>query len=157
MRGWGHLQSAADLARNVQRDLKRLQALPGSTDVAYDFFVTAFHVIDWVYPTSKTERKHLQAEEPLLDIAGHLCNGAKHFEAKQWNQVDRMSQRGRYFPPGYFNPNLFAVGYFRSPGLTITLTAAEATRFGATELEALVVAKKICEFWEAHFGLPPLP
>jgi hypothetical protein len=62
--------------------------------VAFDFFVTAFSVIASVSPNSKRDRDMLQAKDPLLSIVGHLCNGAKHFEAKAWRQVTRSEFLG---------------------------------------------------------------
>jgi hypothetical protein len=161
MRGWGELQTAEDLAGKVQRDFKRLQSSPRNVDAAFDFFVTAFHLLDWVHPDTdpnyQTGRMALRTQEPLLDIAGHLCNGAKHFGAARWNQVERVSQRGAYWKPGYWSAAWWPLHWWPVPRLTIHLTATEAARLGRSELDVLSTAKKICEFWERHFRLTPLP
>src|SRR5262245_37404966 len=97
MRGYAELKTPRDLARKVQRDAKRLRADPSSVDAAFDFFITAFSLIEWVHPgdnaAAKKQRETLQNAHPLLGIAGHLCNGAKHFEAKAWRHVESLGPR----------------------------------------------------------------
>src|SRR5690348_11422522 len=122
MRGWATLQTPQDLARKVQRDLKRLESSPADVDAAFDFFLTAFHVLDWVHPDSKAEQNRLRQTEPLLDIIGHLCNGAKHFEATRWNQVADLTSRGRYWAPGYWARDFWPQNFWARKRLMIKLS-----------------------------------
>ena len=59
---------------------------PANPYPAFDFFVTAEHLLDWLYPDSVESanvriRKQRREIEPLLRVTSHLANGAKHFEA----------------------------------------------------------------------------
>jgi hypothetical protein len=165
MRGYAELKTPGDLARKVQRDLKRVRADHSNVDAAFDFFITAFSLIDWVHPgndaAAAKQRKALRNAHPLLRIAGHLCNGAKHFEAKDWGQVESLGPRNiRMSAFGHWTLEMvqrFPADFFGDPRLTIRLTAAEAKRFGVSELDVLDTAETICAFWEQRLNLPPLP
>jgi hypothetical protein len=54
------------------------------TYAAFDFFVTADHMLDWILPDyagqSQAQARKLRREgNRLLQVASHLGNGAKHF------------------------------------------------------------------------------
>jgi hypothetical protein len=46
--GFFTLQTAHDLFAKLQREFDRLSARPTDIDVAWNFFVTADHLVDWV-------------------------------------------------------------------------------------------------------------
>jgi len=71
-RGFGpELRSPVDLLGKLQHDLNRLLAAPTSTYAAFDFFVTANCMVDWVWP-SATNKGEIRAEHPLTRICEHL-------------------------------------------------------------------------------------
>jgi hypothetical protein len=49
-KGLFELRTATDLLAKLERDLIRLQSNRLDGDAAFDFFVTAYHMLDWLYP-----------------------------------------------------------------------------------------------------------
>jgi hypothetical protein len=68
--------------KKLQHDLERMTKSPQDQYAAFDFFVTAEHILDWIYPDDKAAQKFLRSSNPLLRITSHLANGSKHFQAK---------------------------------------------------------------------------
>ena len=50
------LKTPKDLLEKLGRDLERLRAAPNDTDHAFNFFVTAEHMPDWLHPGNKGKR-----------------------------------------------------------------------------------------------------
>lgn len=153
MTGFGRLKTPRDLLGKLDRDLARLNADAADIDAAYDFFVTSYHLLDWKFPDTaagyKTDRAELIKQEPLLTVARHLANGAKHFEATHWDSVQDIIQvgTGSHWPRGYWSPNYWPDGSWLRPRLSIVLTAREAVNFRMPALDALHTARKLFEFW----------
>ena len=130
-----------------------MQADPSDIFVAFDYFVTAYHLADWVNPDSKAARREFEAKEPRLVIVGQIANGAKHFEARAWDEVAELSTRDGYWGRGYFSLRYWSRRYRPRPRIVIVLTDAEAARLGQPELEILDTAKRITAFWRRELGL----
>jgi hypothetical protein len=83
--GFFELKTPHDLLAKLRRDFKRIESSNRlDADPAFDFFVAAHHMLDWVYPGDsgkEARRKEVQAS-PLLQVCSHLANGSKHFQAK---------------------------------------------------------------------------
>jgi hypothetical protein len=79
--GFFRLQTPADLLAKLRHDLGRVEAAPTDEYCAFDFFVTAEHMLDWIYPGPSGEktRKFLR-QHPLLATCSNITNGAKHFQ-----------------------------------------------------------------------------
>ncbi|MEJ7605694.1 MAG: hypothetical protein WKF37_05380 [Bryobacteraceae bacterium] len=77
------LQCPEDLLKKLEHDLGRLHANPLDQYAAFDFVVTAEHMLDWVYPDHPQSNWKRRAEErnnsKLLQITSHIASGAKHF------------------------------------------------------------------------------
>jgi hypothetical protein len=156
MTGFGSLKTPLDLLGKLERDLARFSANPADTDAAYDCFVVAYHLLEWKFPDAvagyKTGRAALIQQEPLLTVAGHLANGAKHFEATRWNSVQDLIEvgTGSHWPRGYWPANYWPDGYWARPRLSIVLSATEAANLNVPALDALHTARKLFEFWSRH-------
>lgn len=70
-------------------------------NTAFDFFVTAEHIVDWTHPKDREKRKELRGL-PLLAVTSHIANDAKHFEvtAKHHQSVEDV-EKSRYVKAGY--------------------------------------------------------
>lgn len=165
MKGFASLQTPRDLLGKMQHDLDRMRADPADAYAAFDFFVTAYHMLDWLIPvplqrvdpagykSAKAQHDAIEDREPRLKVAGHLANSAKHSSADAWFEVSAMPAVGGYFPPNYFPKSHFPKGYFPEPRLIIRLSATGAARFnGETELNALDTAEKLYAFWAGEIG-----
>src|SRR5688572_9588972 len=96
-RGFATLQTPKDLIAKLRHDLRRMESDPDDVYAAFDFFVTAEHILDWLYPdapdaSQKRKREKARSSTRLLQITSHIASGAKHFVAlgKHHSSVTRL-------------------------------------------------------------------
>src|SRR5262245_55903517 len=155
MHGFFELKTPSDLLHKLEREYERWKADPLNVDHAWNFFVTAEHLLDWL------GRRHngppllggesinkFRTDRPHLRICSHLANGGKHFRPnpKQHTSVASTRQRPGYVKPGYVKP-----GYGKSSTLMVDLTPDEQKALSLAELsiEALTLAADVLAFWQA--------
>jgi hypothetical protein len=111
LRGAFDLQTARDLLQKLHHDLEALRREPTNTYRAFNFFVTAEHMKDWVYPgnANRGARERLETESLLLQVCSHLANGAKHFVADRPRHRS-VADTGR--TGGYWSGRYWAAGYW---------------------------------------------
>ena len=80
-KGFFELQKPADLLDKLRHDYKRLQSVPTDTYAAYDFFVTGYHMLDWLYPNDKKRQGQEEKASVPIQVCSHIANGVKHFRA----------------------------------------------------------------------------
>lgn len=93
--GHWELQTAGDLFRKAERDLKRFDAKPNAY-VLFDLLVTLNHIWDWVQnddtiPRDVKSNAPSQATHREIKLVLELCNRAKHF--KRGNAPDTTHVR----------------------------------------------------------------
>ena len=148
--GFASLQSASDLFEKLKRDHKRLIENRNDPDFAFNFFVTALHLLDWLHPRSRTDRDRLEQSELLLQICSHIANGAKHFEAtarKHKSVADVEKGKGLVFDsPRNANGALI----FDDPrsGLIVKLTDEAEKKYGP-QISVQTLADEIMKLWES--------
>jgi len=142
--GFAELRKPIDLVRKLEFDLNRINKSPQDQYAAFDFFVTAEHILDWLYPDSKKDRETHRSSETLLRITSHIANGAKHFDAKAGHHKSVIGiEKNRYVELGYVEE-----GYFLEP-LLLHLTNDEANNLKTdTHVEASWLAKMVLEYWK---------
>ena len=140
--GFGELRTPCDLVHKLEHDFKRLKSIPQDQYAAFDFFITAEHIVDWIYPTDRPARKKLRLSSPLLQITSHIANGAKHFEAtaKQHKSVINI-EKYRVLEPGCVEE-----GIFEEP-LIVYLSPKEEEFIGKANIEVVKLAKLILDYW----------
>ena len=134
------LQTPKDLLAKLQFDFARIEANPLDVYAAFDFFVTAEHVPDWV------GNKSIKSKEPLLKVVSHIANGAKHFRAtdpKHKSVKDVHSING-VFDSNVFDPNVFDVG-----DLVVEIKGDEVKLFGS-EISVRRLAQMVIKYWTAR-------
>jgi hypothetical protein len=126
--GFGNLQTPQDLFEKLQHDFSRIKNDPLDTYAAFDFFVTAEHMLDWVYPdapgmSQKAQRKAVRASERLLQITSHIANGSKHFITTdpRHDSVENIEANSGGFDPRVFSTSAFSAEAFKFSGLTVVL------------------------------------
>lgn len=94
------LTTAQDLMRKAEHDLVRFRANPTDVYVAFDFFVTAQNVPEWLYPTKrqKNQREKVFDEFVELRVCRHLGNAVKHLKLE--NRKDNRQVGSTYLSPG---------------------------------------------------------
>ena len=144
-KGFAELRAPQDLVKKLEYDLARVLKSPQDKYAAYDFFVTAEHIVDWIYPHSRNEREEIRSRLPILKITSHLANGVKHFEATaKHHQSVKTVEKTRYVGPGYVEE-----GYLEDP-LIVHLTEKEQSSFGQSSIKVTVLAKKVYEYWKSN-------
>jgi hypothetical protein len=134
------LQSPEDLLDKLRRDLSRLKKEPHQIDHAFNFFVTADLLHDWVLPGKKhrKERKRDRDKEVLLDICHQIATGTKHFETDRSVKsaaTKKKVRRTAALVNGHATYQLVAV----DDGLTEKL---------GESVTSLDLAKQVFEYWE---------
>jgi hypothetical protein len=149
LQGFFELQEPEDLLDKLEYDYRRL--LKASRDIyaftAFDFFVTAYHVLDWLYPGNENEnwqkRKDLKDKHVILRICDNIASGVKHFkvEFKRHTYVQHADYADIAPQSNDFQEN----SYF------IELDGEAAERFGP-KIKCEDLAEKVLDFWQNHFS-----
>jgi hypothetical protein len=133
------LKTPADLFCKLEGDLVALESSYQDTRVAFNFFVTAEHIPDWL------GKRDLIRQHAILRIVSHIANGAKHFVLSDRRHKSVTStEKSRYIEDGYFEP-----GYFHEP-LLIHLSPDEAREMNAPMIDAVTLGRQVIEFWRQH-------
>jgi hypothetical protein len=153
-KGFAVLQRPADLVAKLEHDLERIRAAPDDAYAAFDFFVTADHILDWLLPDSpgrcqKDARKLKRESSELLKITSHIANGAKHFQAlaKHHDSVGDLKQVSGGFDPRAFSPRSFSPASFKMHGLNVRLQNGRV-------IHVLVLAEDVLRYWQKEIGSP---
>jgi hypothetical protein len=146
MQGLFELKTPRDLLLKLKFDLKALKREPTNTYLAFNLFVTAEHMKDWVFPgkANRKNRENIEKSSSLLQICSHIANGAKHFEveARHHNSVADTKKTGGYFGAKYFASSYFPNKYFPKGGLVIQLKGSAENQFG-TSMGAIKLAESV--------------
>jgi hypothetical protein len=144
-KGFATLQTAVDLLRKVRHDHERLRSAPDDVYAAFDFFVSAYHMLDWLHPNDAASRKAEEEASLLLQVCSHIANGAKHFEATAKHHT---SVADLYSEEGAFQRDCFQGDAFQVGGLFVELDGQAALAFG-TRLEVIDLAGRVLAHWVA--------
>jgi hypothetical protein len=152
MKGTFDLLTPRDLLEKLKHDFKVLESDPDNTYSAFNFFITAEHIKDWIFPgrANKTKREDLDKSSLLLQVCSHVANGAKHFEvgAKHHQSVSDTVRFGSHFPKTNSPSNRFPKNKFPKGILKIELKGEAEKQFG-TRVGVVDLAKKILAYWVA--------
>jgi hypothetical protein len=144
------LRTPHDLLNKLRADLKRLEADPLDQYAAFDFFVSASHMPDWLSPgidqSAVDKRSDMRSQDVLLQICDHIATGFKHFEAsaKRHTSVSRTERHLGGFSREFSRQ-------FDISELTIHLQGAAADKFGES-VDALDLAQSVMGYWENQLG-----
>jgi hypothetical protein len=159
MEGFFNLRTPEDLLCKLEWEYTQWQKDRLNTYVAWNFFVTAEHLPDWLARTDPLALKGYKIEAfkqsgQLTRICSHLANGGKHFRATRHTAVASTRQQGGWIPLGWV-PD----GWVPLPVLLIDLTPDEqdALQFPSASIEALLFATWLLAFWQTYPALQPRP
>jgi hypothetical protein len=149
MKGFFDLRSSRDLFGKLQADFDRLKADPVNSHVAFDFCVTAWHLVEWHFP-QVAARKAFCTDHPVLSICEHLAVGAKHFEPKD-RKLTSVATTGNVTVslPGAWKPTAWAKGSWGGE-LVVYLEGDAAVAFGPT-LSVIRLAETTMAVWGSQF------
>lgn len=80
MTDWFGFETPQDLYAKLERDLAKLRRDHGDADSAFNLFITAWSMIDWIHPANSHARESLRTKHPVLQACAHLANGSKHLK-----------------------------------------------------------------------------
>lgn len=151
-RGFADLRCAGDLVEKLKHDLDRIRAQPCDQYAAFDFFVTAEHVVDWLFPDDRMKRHDLR-RHPLLAVTSHIANGAKHFHTRDGRHGSVANLRALHLiEPGYVEP-----GYYEIP-LRVDLAPEYRGAFdGADSVDLTELAEAVLQFWRDYLSAGEAP
>lgn len=139
------LRSPLDLLRKLEADFCRLQAAdphaPDAHYAAFDFFVTAEHLPDWVkHHSGGSLTSHRQYDDGAL--VSHIASGAKHFHVEdKRHQLAKGTSVGGSFHSSSFSSASFSSSSFDLSRLVIHLDSEDS-------VDVLVLAKRVIEHWQ---------
>jgi hypothetical protein len=137
--GLWNLDTPGELLVKLRNDLKRMQEEPRNASPAYDFFVTAYHMYEWI-ARDEDHKKELEAV-PLVRVAGEIATRAKHLRADhpKWVRLGGMGAR----MPG---PLSRAPGGIPTP-LWVALQDPASTPLGRDIVGAIELAECLIQYW----------
>jgi len=148
MKGFGQLDKPGHLLGKLRHDFDRVTSDPTDTYAAFDFFVTAEHMVDWVLPgfAQKHAQAALRASNAVLQVVSHIANGSKHFiaEARHHQHVQHVDA-----PPPAFQPDAFQGADFQTGALYVTLEGEAAQALGP-QLLVTDLAARVLRYWEEY-------
>lgn len=142
-----NLATPEDLFRKLEYDYQQLQVADRDTFeyFAFNFFITAYHMLDWIFPGNKNKDKRKSEENchVILQICSHIANGVKHFILDNLNLHSVTYTDYVDVPPQMEanEPNDF---YIKLDG--------EAARLFGNRVKCIDIARKVIEFWSNHEG-----
>jgi hypothetical protein len=148
MKGLFQLQSARDLLGKLRHDYSRLQQNPNDPYIAFDFFVTAEHLLDWLYPgvSGKSSRTAERDANLILQVVSNLATGAKHMVPEAPRHV---SVQHADVAPTTYGGAAYGTAAYGAPHLVVNLDGQAAGSIGAS-VTPLTLAKLALDYWENH-------
>jgi hypothetical protein len=152
-RGLFDLLSGDDLCAKLEHDFRRVSDDPSDAYAAFDFVVTAWHLLEWRFPGESTRRKELCELHPILRVCEHLAVGAKHYEPTN-PKLDSVqaSRRDAFWAKGVWAPGMWAQGFWKDD-LVVELTGTAKAALG-DRLTILEMAVLVMEFWRGPGECP---
>jgi hypothetical protein len=147
--GFYDLSSAEDLLKKLKWEFDNLVNAKAEMEYhyhAFNFFVTGFHIADWLHPGNKQLQDTLKNCD-ILKVCGHIANGAKHFQTRSGVKAVRSLDEMKYVEDGYVE-----FGYFES--LYIKIDRSEIASFSSDIIGVCDFAKMVVDFWEHKLTKP---
>jgi len=144
---WLGLSTPKDLLKKLRKDCGRVRDEPLDAYSTFDFFVTAFHLLDWLYPgnENKAHRRQIIEASPLLAICQHVANGLKHLRLND-SSLKSVAGTGT---AGTFDKTFDRT--FDRTRLVLHLDGEAAAKFGST-VDVSKLAPKIVDWWEQELS-----
>lgn len=147
-RGFFQLQTAHDLLAKLEHDMERIRADPCAPYPAFDFFITAEHMLDWLYPNDTKRHRAERERFPILELVSHLANQAKHLQVT--SPRHRAVDSTGWPRPGEGLPDLA-----QGPGqpLVVNLSSGAMQNLGITSSTVLGIAQSVLQHWKAQVDM----
>ena len=155
MRGLFDLLSGDNLCAKLEHDYERVLSNTADVFAAFDFLVTAWHLLEWKYPgnSSKKQREDICKKYPILALCEHLAVSGKHFEPtnKKLHSVSE-THRDSCWKRGVWAPGVWQRGVWKDD-LVVELTGEARVAFG-DKLTMKELADLVMAFWRGPGECP---
>jgi len=157
MEGFPQLTTYLDLFKKLEWEFERLNEDNENSFLAYNFFVTAWHLLEWKYPDpeGRKVRNSLRENTPILQVCEHLAVGAKHFvinnsklrsvAGSEHTRIGGMF--GSYFG-GWFG------GWFGGDIKPVVILEGEAAKIFGKTVTVATLAQYVMDFWRKQINIP---
>jgi hypothetical protein len=149
------LNQPEELLDKLEHDFERLQDDMGQQVMlytAFDFFVTAYSLVDWVKKHKSLTQAQVDAlyQEMLIKICADLANGSKHFQLTKPPKTTLTTHSSSpVFEPGVFEPGVFQDDW----QAWVELSASKAAAAGVpTTCPVMTLATEVLAHWRRYFG-----
>ena len=150
MKGVFSLNNSVDLFKKLEWEFDQLVAKPTNAYLAYNFFVTAWHLLEWQYPdrSERLIRNNIRKQTPLLQICEHLAVSAKHFEAKsQHLNAVSVSKKSSCWSDDAWAPGTWAEDTWDS-WLVVELNG-DAQKVYGNQIKVEELARLVMDYWRS--------
>jgi hypothetical protein len=147
--GFFELRKGMDPLHKLEWDYVQLQQDTENVYLAYNFFVTAENMPEWM--KDKTFKHKIQQEKLLLTLVNELATGAKHMTSGKKKPAIDSAKRDRYVAEGYVK-----CGDVMEP-LVVRLSTAQAAKRGQDTIDVFTLAGEVPAFWQQYLQAPPSP
>ena len=155
MKGLFDLTSADDLCSKLEHDAVRVRDNPANAFAAFDFVVTAWHLLEWRYPGNigRATRDALCVRFPILLVCEHLAVGVKHFEAQNPKLGSvATTRRESVWGKDVWDPRVWSPGFWKDD-LVVQLDGVAQSTIG-DRITVLHLVDLALAFWRVEGGCP---
>lgn len=151
MEGFANLRTAGDLLEKLEHDFELLQEKPTDSYRAFNFFVTAEHILDWHHPGGRgsegaAKRKAQRDRNELLKVVSHIASGAKHLvlDDRRHQSVTHVDQVTTPYGAGEYGAEPYG-----GVSIMVALEGAAAEELGES-ISALDLARRVIAYWRVQ-------
>jgi hypothetical protein len=151
--GFFRLQTPLDLLEKMEFNCEQLRADPMNAYAAFDFFVSAAHLPEWLGKFGCSQKIDRGKPEAMNDICQQLANGAKHFTVNP-NRHDAVRATGVSTPAisGVARSGVTFSGATEQK-LIVLLAPDEAAALDVPAISAVNLANMLLAYWKDHDGV----
>ena len=135
------LRTPMELLAKLRHDKGRLTTNPADSYAAFDFFVTALHMGEWMRKSGHPIIPQTEYERELWKVCEHIGNGSKHFTVNRHHSVKSTGYEGGVFDSHAYQANTFQVG-----SLVIEFEEESAKYLGKS-IDAVSLAQELLDYW----------
>jgi len=149
-KGFFSLKTPHDLLAKMEHDYQRIKDEPMDVYAAFDFFITAHSMRDWLRKSDMGKRMKSPKDNSLLSLCADIANGSKHFGPKVNHATSVRGTVER--PPATYGVAVYGSSrYGTGEGLEIRLQGEQAEEFGSY-IDADQLAEKVLAFWRDYLS-----
>lgn len=143
-KGFIELVNVKDYWKKLQFDYTELKKKDEDIYIAFNFFVTSYHLLDWIFEGKYNEERTILNNKPILKLCSHIANGIKHFQtnSNRHNSVKEI-EKDRYVDEDYCEED------FVESSIIIYLDEKLQSDFGKS-IKIIELAKIVMKFWESE-------